>query len=78
MTVGFEFPIRAEVRSFLDRRKQLLIGGDWMDAVSGRTFATHDPATETTLAEVAHGRPPTSTVRYARPATLSTTVRGSG
>ncbi|MFC5335536.1 aldehyde dehydrogenase family protein [Mycobacterium branderi] len=26
-----------------------------MDAVSGRTFATHDPATETTLAEVAHG-----------------------
>lgn len=55
MTVAFEYPIRAEVRSFLDRRKQLLIGGDWVDAVSGRTFATQDPATETTLAEVAHG-----------------------
>lgn len=33
--------------------KQLLIGGKWMDAVSGKTFATTDPSTEALLAEVA-------------------------
>jgi acyl-CoA reductase-like NAD-dependent aldehyde dehydrogenase len=55
MTVAFEYPIRTKVRSFLDRGKQLLIGGDWVDSVSGRTFATQDPATETTLADVPHG-----------------------
>jgi phenylacetaldehyde dehydrogenase len=32
---------------------RLLIGGDWVDARSGETFATVDPATEATLAEVA-------------------------
>jgi acyl-CoA reductase-like NAD-dependent aldehyde dehydrogenase len=33
--------------------KRLLIGGDWVNAVSGRTFETIDPATEQTLTEVA-------------------------
>ncbi|WP_343600741.1 aldehyde dehydrogenase family protein [Mycobacterium sp.] len=55
MTTVSDFPVHAEVRSFLDRRKQLLIGGQWVDAVSGRTFDTVDPATGTTLAEVAKG-----------------------
>jgi phenylacetaldehyde dehydrogenase len=35
--------------------KQLLIDGEWVEAASGRTFETIDPATEETLAEVAHG-----------------------
>jgi phenylacetaldehyde dehydrogenase len=35
--------------------KQLLIDGEWVDAASGRTFETIDPATEERLAEVAHG-----------------------
>ncbi|MBF6094075.1 aldehyde dehydrogenase family protein [Nocardia cyriacigeorgica] len=55
MTAVSEFPIRTQVRSFLDRPKRLLIGGEWVDAASGRTFATEDPATGATLAEVAHG-----------------------
>ena len=33
--------------------KKLLIGGEWVHAVSGKTFKTIDPATERTLAEVA-------------------------
>ncbi|WP_137890294.1 aldehyde dehydrogenase family protein [Ramlibacter sp. 2FC] len=33
--------------------KRLLIGGEWVDAVSGKTFKTIDPATEQTLTEVA-------------------------
>jgi acyl-CoA reductase-like NAD-dependent aldehyde dehydrogenase len=33
--------------------KQLLIGGKWVDAVSGKTFKTNDPATEEHLTDVA-------------------------
>ena len=33
--------------------KKLLIGGKWVGAISGRTFETSDPASETLLAEVA-------------------------
>jgi phenylacetaldehyde dehydrogenase len=35
--------------------RRLLIGGDWVDAADGRTFASLDPATEDTIVEVAHG-----------------------
>jgi len=34
---------------------QMLIGGKWVDAVSGRTFATYNPATEDLIALVAEG-----------------------
>ena len=37
------------------RRYQLFIGGQWVDAVSGKTFTTPNPATGETLAEVAEG-----------------------
>ncbi|WP_182348822.1 aldehyde dehydrogenase family protein [Tomitella gaofuii] len=43
------------VRRFLSGRKQMLIGGEWADAASGRTFGTEDPATGAELAQVAHG-----------------------
>jgi phenylacetaldehyde dehydrogenase len=35
--------------------RKLLIDGEWVEAASGRTFETIDPATEEVLAEVAHG-----------------------
>jgi phenylacetaldehyde dehydrogenase len=35
--------------------RKLLIDGDWVEAASGRTFETFDPATEDVLAVVAHG-----------------------
>src|SRR5262245_10980875 len=40
------------------RRHQLLIGGEWVDALSGRTFVTADPATGEPLTEVAEGGAP--------------------
>jgi len=43
------------VGQFLSRRHRLLIGGKWVDAVSGQTFTTYDPATEAPLGEVAAG-----------------------
>jgi phenylacetaldehyde dehydrogenase len=40
---------------FLSTPKQLLINGEWVNAVSGKTFATLNPATEEKLADVAQG-----------------------
>jgi aldehyde dehydrogenase (NAD+) len=37
------------------RHTQCFINGKWQDAVSGKTFATIDPATEETIAHVAEG-----------------------
>ena len=37
------------------RHTQLFIDGKWQDAISGKTFATIDPATEEVIAEVAEG-----------------------
>ncbi|GAB3853731.1 hypothetical protein GCM10027610_084120 [Dactylosporangium cerinum] len=42
------------VRSFLSSPKQLLIGGEWVDAKDGKTFATVNPSTEEVLVQVAH------------------------
>ena len=44
------------VRTFVGERHGLLIGGKWVDAASGETFPTLDPATEQVLAQVARGR----------------------
>jgi phenylacetaldehyde dehydrogenase len=45
----------AAVRSFLARDHKLLIGGEWVDAASGRTFESLDPATGEVLASVPRG-----------------------
>ena len=37
------------------RQTKILIGGEWRDAVSGKTFQTINPATEEVIAEVAEG-----------------------
>ena len=37
------------------RQTKMLIGGKWRDAVSGKTFATYNPATEEKIADVAEG-----------------------
>ncbi|MDO2378266.1 aldehyde dehydrogenase family protein [Rhodococcus electrodiphilus] len=55
MTAVAEHTIAPRVREFLSRTKQLYIGGEWVDAASGRVFATHDPATGDKLVDVAHG-----------------------
>jgi phenylacetaldehyde dehydrogenase len=47
--------VEHQADSFIRSTHRLLIDGDWVDAASGQTFATINPATEATLAEVAHG-----------------------
>lgn len=37
------------------RQTQLLINGEWRDALSGKTFETVNPATEEVIANVAEG-----------------------
>ena len=38
------------VTSFVKERRKLLIGGQWADAASGKTFPVQNPATGETLA----------------------------
>ena len=47
--------IQASVNEFVAKPKKMLIGGKWVDAVSGKTFETYDPATGKVLARVAEG-----------------------
>ena len=56
MTAVAEYSIMPAVRGFLSGNKKLLIDGKWVDAASGKTFATTDPATGQTLTEVALGQ----------------------
>ncbi|MHB9879293.1 aldehyde dehydrogenase family protein [Pacificimonas sp. ICDLI1SI03] len=48
-----EIPSLDAARAFAAQRHQLYIGGSWVDALEGETFATHDPATGDKLADVA-------------------------
>ena len=41
--------------SFVSQTHQLLINGKWVEAASGKTFATYNPATGEVLAQVAEG-----------------------
>src|SRR5438876_4638854 len=43
------------VVSFLEKPRHMLINGNWVDAVSGKTFPTYDPSTGEVLATVAEG-----------------------
>jgi phenylacetaldehyde dehydrogenase len=48
--------VTSEVRQFLGgRSRKMLIDGKWVEAASGKTFTTYDPATEEPLAEVPAG-----------------------
>jgi phenylacetaldehyde dehydrogenase len=42
-------------RDFVGTSRRMLIGGQWVEAASGKTFATIDPATEQEIVQVAHG-----------------------
>jgi phenylacetaldehyde dehydrogenase len=48
-------PIDERVQRFTSEPRRLLIDGEWVDAASGRTFETYDPATGEVLAHVAEG-----------------------
>ena len=43
------------VASFIEKPRQMLINGNWVDSVSGKTFPSYDPSTGEVLATVAEG-----------------------
>ena len=45
----------ARAQEFLSATRKMLINGEWVDAASGKTFATYNPATGEELAQVAEG-----------------------
>ena len=47
--------IRNEVSEFVRKPRKMLIGGKWVESVSGKTFETYNPATGEVLAHVAEG-----------------------
>ncbi|MDI3327263.1 MAG: aldehyde dehydrogenase family protein [Alicyclobacillaceae bacterium] len=53
--MAVEKTLRPEVSRFLQGTKKMLIDGKWVDAVSGKTFPTYNPATGEILAQVAEG-----------------------
>ncbi|MCW0192597.1 MAG: aldehyde dehydrogenase family protein [Rhodococcus sp.] len=56
MTAVAEHTISSAVQGFLNGPKKLYIGGEFVDAASGQTFATYNPADGQKLADVAHGQ----------------------
>ena len=43
------------VSEFLSKPRKMLVDGKWVDAVSGKTFETYNPATGEVLAHIAEG-----------------------
>jgi phenylacetaldehyde dehydrogenase len=48
-------PLTDNVSRFVAKTRQMFINGKWVDAASGKTFPTYDPATGDVLANVAEG-----------------------
>ena len=46
------------IQSFVSRPRKMLINGQWVNAQSGKTFSTFNPATGEVMAEVAEGDKP--------------------
>ena len=54
-TATVEIPTHQNVVRFVGAPRKMLIGGKWLDAASGKTFPTYNPATGEVLAHVAEG-----------------------
>ena len=66
-------PVERIRHPFLDgKTKRMLIDGKWVEAASGKTFESINPATGEVLANVAEGDARTSTVPSARRGVHST------
>jgi acyl-CoA reductase-like NAD-dependent aldehyde dehydrogenase len=57
-TTTTELPMHDRVRTFVGAPRKVLIGGRWVEAASGKTFPTYNPATGDVLARVAEGTRP--------------------
>jgi phenylacetaldehyde dehydrogenase len=55
MGIAVSPQIHPQVADFIDKPRKMLINGKWVNAVSGKTFPTYNPATGEILAQVAEG-----------------------
>ncbi len=49
--MALDAQIDQHARDFVTRDHRMLIGGDWVEAASGQTFETYDPATGDVLGD---------------------------
>ena len=54
-SAGLSEGLPQHVQDFVRKPGRLLIDGEWVEAASGKTFETLNPATEESLGSVAHG-----------------------
>ena len=55
MGIAVSPDIHPHVAQFIDKPRKMLINGQWVNAASGKTFPTYNPATGEVLAQVAEG-----------------------
>src|SRR5580693_3334061 len=55
MGIAVSPQIHPQVAEFIDKPRRMLINGSWVNAASGKTFPTYNPATGEVLAQVAEG-----------------------
>src|SRR5246127_4879752 len=55
MGIAVSPQIHPQVAEFIDKPRKMLINGSWVNAASGKTFPTYNPATGEVLAQVAEG-----------------------
>jgi phenylacetaldehyde dehydrogenase len=55
MGIAVSPQIHPQVADFLDKPRKMLINGQWVNSISGKTFPTYNPATGEILAQVAEG-----------------------
>ena len=55
MGIAVSPQIHPQVAKFIETPRKMLINGKWVDAISGKTFPTYNPATGEVLAKVAEG-----------------------
>lgn len=55
MSAAAPVEIHPKVKGFVSKPRKMLINGKWVDAASGKTFPSYNPATGEILAQVAEG-----------------------
>src|SRR5215471_16654914 len=55
MGIAVSPQIHPKVAEFIDKPRKMLINGQWVNAASGKTFPTYNPATGEVLAQIAEG-----------------------
>ena len=55
MSVMSPVQVQPRVSDFISKPRKMMINGQWVDSISGKTFPTYDPSTGKVLAQVAEG-----------------------